>query len=84
MRQITVKDFSDFQDPQLVWEVYGEILDIYEEELFTAEQIANEIGINKKLVNKIIHRLTQHNALEYVHTDHWGVKNYRLNEEFIS
>ncbi|MFN5848737.1 MAG: hypothetical protein ACK5UE_00840 [Chitinophagales bacterium] len=82
MTTITQKYFSDFEDPQLVWEVYGELLDFFNESIFTAEQVSNEIGISKKKINKIIHRLIQHNAVEYVKTDHWGVKNYQLNEAF--
>lgn len=79
---LTEKDFSDFNDPQLVWEVYGEILDFYDEDDFTAEQVSNEIGLNKKLINRIIHKLVQLGALEYTKKDHWGTKYYRLHEAF--
>jgi hypothetical protein len=83
MKQLNEKDFADFENPQFIWEIYGEILDFYFDEKFSAETIANHIGTHKKLINKILHRLIQLKAVNCIETDHWGMKYYRLNNEFI-
>jgi transcription initiation factor IIE alpha subunit len=84
MKEIDRQLFSDFDDPQIIWELYGELLDFYNDQNFSAKQVAYETGIDTKLINKILHRLIQHKAVEFVNTDHWGVKIYRLNESFTS
>lgn len=82
MQTLQTTAFDDFENPQIIWEIYGDLLDIYDDEVFTARQIAYETGHSKKLINKIIHRLIQHKAVEQAYTDHWGVKTYRLNKAF--
>jgi transcription initiation factor IIE alpha subunit len=82
MKQLNEKDFADFENPQFIWEIYGEILDFYFDEHFSAETIASHVGTNKKLINKILHRLVNLKAISCAKTDHWGVKYYRLNNEF--
>lgn len=74
--------FDDFDNPQIIWEIYGELLDIYDDGTFTAHQVAYEIGYSKKLINKVIYRLIQFKAVEHTYTDHWGAKHYQLNNEF--
>jgi hypothetical protein len=76
--------FSDFDNPQLVWEVYGELLDFYADQDFSAKQVAYEVGFEVKLINKILHRLIHHKAVVCTGKDHWGVKTYRLNEAFTN
>jgi len=68
---------------QQIWEIYGELLDFYSDFSFTAQQVAYETGYSKKLINKALHRLVQHQAVQLVKTDQWGVKIYRLNDNFI-
>jgi len=84
MNQLDQNIFSDFDNPQLIWEVYGELLDFYNAQDFSAKQVAYEIGFEVKLINKILHRLIQHKAIIFTGTDHWGVKTYRLNEDFTN
>jgi hypothetical protein len=84
MRQLDIRRFSDFDNSQLVWEVYGELLDFYADQDFSAKQVAYEVGVEVKLINKILHRLIHHKAVVCTGTDHWGVKTYRLNEDFTN
>jgi hypothetical protein len=84
MRQLDIRRFSDFDNSQLVWEVYGELLDFYADQDFSAKQVAYEVGFEVKLINKILHRLIHHKAIVCTETDHWGVKTYRLNEAFTN
>lgn len=84
MQEIDKNIFSDFENPQIVWEVYGELLDFYNDQIFSATQVAYETGFDKKLINKILHRLIQHKAVICTGQDFWGVKQYKLNEEFTS
>lgn len=76
--------FSDFEDRQIIWELYGELADFYSQQNFSAKQVAYETGHDTKLINKVLHRLIQHKAVECIDTDHWGIKTYRLNEDFIT
>ena len=76
--------FDDFDDPQVIWEIFGELLDFFDDGSFTSEQVSRETGHNKQLINKALHRLSQHKAVICTATDHWGVKSYRLNEKFIA
>lgn len=82
MRKLQGGIFDDFDDPQIIWEIYGELLDIYDDETFTARQVAYETGYGKKLINKVLFRLLQYKAVKQVYIDHWNVKHYRLRHEF--
>jgi len=82
MKTLPPTIFDDFDNPQIIWELYGELLDIFDDGTFTAQQVANETAYNKKLVNKVIHRLIKHEAITETETDHWGVKHYKLNNKF--
>ena len=82
MKNLDKNIFNDFEDRQIIWELYGELLDIYIDQNFSAKQVAYETGLDKKLVNRVLHRLIQHKALTCTGTDHWGIKTYRLNDEF--
>jgi hypothetical protein len=84
MREFNRAAFSDFDDPQLVWEVYGELLDFYPDQDFSAKQVAYEVGFEVTVINKILHRLIHHKAVVCTGKDHWGVKTYRLNENFTN
>jgi hypothetical protein len=84
MKLLNQAAFSDFDNSQLVWEVYGELLDFYNDQDFSAKQVAYEVGVEVKLINKILHRLIHHKAIVCTGTDHWGVKTYRLNEAFTN
>ena len=84
MKQLNENVFNDFEDPQIIWELYGELLDFYSQQDFNAAQVAYETNFDKKLINKILHRLIQHKAVECTGSDHWGVKMYRLNEAFTT
>jgi hypothetical protein len=84
MRQLDIRRFSDFDNSQLVWEVYGELLDFYADQDFSAKQVAYEVGVEVKLINKILHRLIHHKAIVCTGKDHWGVKTYRLYETFTN
>ncbi len=81
-RYLDRETFNDFEDKQIIWEVYGELLDFYSDTDFTAGQVASEIGVSKKLVNRALHRLIQQEAVICTGLDHWGVKRYRLNNDF--
>jgi hypothetical protein len=82
MQTIPEKAFDDFDNPQIVWEIYGEILDFYDQNSFTAAQVAYDVNVDKKLVNKVLHRLIYYKAVTCTGADHWGVKSYCLNEAF--
>jgi hypothetical protein len=82
MNQINENAFDDFDNPQRIWELYGELLDFYDQFSFTAKQVAYETNIDVKLVNKILHRLIYYKAVSCTSTDQWGVKHYRLNKAF--
>jgi len=82
MKELQQGIFDDFDNPQLIWEIYGELLDIYDDGSFTAAQIAYETGYSKKLINKVLYRLLKHKAVKQTYIDHWGVKHYSLNHEF--
>jgi transcription initiation factor IIE alpha subunit len=82
MQELPQNAFNDFDDPQIVWEIFGEILDVFDQHRFTAEEVASQTLCNKKLVNKVLHRLIQYKAVTCAGTDHWGVKTYRLNAAF--
>ena len=83
-KQLDNNVFNDFEDRQIIWELYGELLDFYSDQLFSAKQVAYETGIDTKLVNRVLHRLIQHKAVRCAGTDHWGIKTYRLNEAFTN
>lgn len=70
-------------DTQTVWEVYAELMDFYNDFVFTAAQVASETGYSKKTINRALHRLIQHKAIICTHTDQWSVKHYRLDEGFM-
>jgi hypothetical protein len=82
MEQVNENNFADFENPQIIWEIFGELLDFFFDETFCAVQVANHMSISKKLINKALHRLLQLEAITYIKTDHWGMKHYRLNDEF--
>ena len=82
MKQLHQNAFSDFDNPQFIWEIYGEVLDFYDQQSFCAKSIAYTTNTNVKLINKILHRLIYYKAIICTGTDHWGVKQYRLNSEF--
>jgi hypothetical protein len=82
MQTLPENAFSDFDNPQIIWELYGEILDIFDQEIFTARTLAHHAIMDVKLVNKALHRLIYHKAVTCVGADHWGVKSYCLNEGF--
>jgi hypothetical protein len=82
MKTLPENAFDDFDNPQIVWEIYGEILDFYDQNTFTAAEVAHDVNVDKKLVNKALHRLIYYKAVTCTSTDHWGVKTYCLNEAF--
>jgi hypothetical protein len=82
MKTLPENAFSDFNNPQFVWEIYGELLNIFPDCSFTAGELASECFVDKKLVNKVLHRLIYYKAVRCIGIDHWGVKKYRLNEAF--
>jgi hypothetical protein len=82
MQELPQNAFSDFENPQLIWEVYGELLDFYDQNPFCAKSVAYDVNIDVKLVNKILHRLIYYKAVTCTGTDPWGVKTYRLNAAF--
>jgi predicted transcriptional regulator len=84
MKQLPETIFNDFENPQIIWELYGELLDGYEDQTFSAENVAYLINLNKKTVNRALHRLIQFKAVEQAKCDIWGVKQYRLNPQFTS
>jgi hypothetical protein len=84
MKTLPQTTFNDFENRQIIWELYGELLDFYADAPFTTKQIAYETNHDKKLINKVLHRLIQHKAVELVNTDHFGLKTYRLNEAFTN
>jgi hypothetical protein len=84
MKPLTNNIFDDFEDKQIIWELYGELLDYYTQQNFSAKQVAYETNLDTKLINKVLHRLIQHKAVQCVGTDTWGAKIYCLNSEFIS
>ena len=84
MKTLETTTFDDFGDTQTIWEIYGEILDFYDEQTFSAKQISYELGHTKKLINKVLHRLVQKEAVKCVGMDTWGDKRYQLNEEFTN
>jgi transcription initiation factor IIE alpha subunit len=84
MQQLNKNIFNDFNDPQIIWQIYGELLDFYSQQNFSAKQVAYELGQDTKLINKILHRLIHHKAVTCTGTDHWGVKTYCLNEAFTT
>jgi transcription initiation factor IIE alpha subunit len=59
-------------------------MDVYFDETFTASGLAYDLNMDKKLVNRILHRLVFHKAIKFVECDAWGVKIYRLNEAFTN
>lgn len=73
---------NDLEDKQQIWELYGYLADYYFDQIFSAEQVAYDTNTPKKLVNKILHRLIHHKAVTCVGTDNWGVKSYRINDDF--
>lgn len=82
MQQLNKTIFNDFEDRQTIWELYGELLDFYSEQSFSAKQVAYETGHSTKLVNRVLHRLIQHKAVTCIGNDSWGVKTYQLTKEF--
>lgn len=84
MKKLPKNAFDDFEDKHLIWGIYGELLDFYTQQNFCALQVANEIGYDKKLINKVIHRLIKFKAIKLVGLDCWGVKTYRINDEFAN
>ena len=84
MRTLDKQIFSGFEDQQMIWELYGELLDFYSDQNFSAAQIAYETNTDKKLINKILHRLIHHKAVVCKGNDPWGAKIYRLNDEFTN
>jgi hypothetical protein len=82
MKQLAPNAFSDFDNPQLIWEIYGELLDFYDQNSFCAKSVAYSTNTNVKLINKILHRLIYYKAVSCTGADHWGVKHYRLNNSF--
>jgi hypothetical protein len=82
MNTLNENAFSDFDSPQLIWEIYGELLDFYGQNPFCAKSVAYCINVDVKLINKVIHRLIQHKAVRCTGTDTWGVKRYRLDPAF--
>jgi len=76
--------FDDFDNHQLIWELYGELLDFYSEQTFSAKQVAYETGQSKQLINRILHRLIQHKAVICKGTDKWNTKLYKLNNAFCN
>jgi hypothetical protein len=76
--------FDDFDDRQVIWELYGELLDFYFDQSFSAKQVAYETNTDTKLVNRILHRLIQHKAVICTGSDCWGAKIYRLNDDFTN
>lgn len=84
MKTLNENAFNDFDNPQIIWELYGELLDFYSDQNFSAKQVAYETNTDVKLINKILHRLIQHKAVICTGNDHWGVKTYRLNDEFTN
>lgn len=84
MKELNKNIFNDFDNPQIIWEIYGELLDFYTEQNFCTKQVAYETGHDTKLINKVLHRLIQHKAVIEVGKDHWGVKTYKLNEAFTT
>jgi len=84
MRQLNKNTFNDFDNPQLIWEVFGELLDLYSDQNFSAKQLAYELNFDVKLINKILHRLKQKQAVICTGIDHWGVKIYRINDTFTN
>lgn len=75
--------FNDFDNPQIIWELFGELLDFYADQEFCAKQVAYETNTDVKQINRILHRLIRHKAVICTGTDHWNVKTYRISEEFI-
>jgi hypothetical protein len=85
MKQLQETTFDDFtEDKQIIWEIYGELLDFYDDQTFSAKQLSYELGHSKKLINKVLHRLIQTKALKCLGMDTWGDKRYQLVEEFTS
>jgi len=85
MKHLEETIFDDFtEDRQLIWEIYGELLDFYEDQTFSAKQLTYELGHDRKLINKVLHRLVQTKALKHIGTDHWGDKRYQLVEDFYA
>ena len=84
MKTLPENAFGDFEDPQIIWELYGELLDFYADQNFCAKQVAYETGQDAKLVNRVLHRLIQHKAVICTGADGWGVKTYRLNDAFTT
>ncbi len=82
MKTLPQDIFNDFENPQIIWEIFGELLDIFDDGIFTAQQVANETGRSTTLINKVAYRLIKHNAIIQVKIDHWEVKHYKLNNEF--
>lgn len=82
MKTLPQDIFDDFDNPQIIWEIYGELMDIFDDGTFTAQQVANETAFSKKLINKVIHRLISYKAVTQTKIDHWEVKHYQLNNEF--
>ena len=82
MKTLDQDTFNDFENKQIIWELYGDLLDFYDQDCFTSEQVAYDTVHSKKLINKVLHRLIQYKAVICIGTDHWGMKTYRLNEEF--
>jgi hypothetical protein len=82
MQTLPQNAFNDFDNPQIIWEIYGEILDFYDQNSFTAASVAYDVNVDKKLVNKVLHRLIYYKAVTCTGEDHWGVKRYQLNEAF--
>lgn len=84
MKQLAETSFNDFENPQLIWEIYGELLDLYTDQNFSAKQIAYETHSDTKLINRVLHRLIQFKAVKQTHCDIWGIKQYSLNPEFTN
>jgi hypothetical protein len=82
MKTLNPNAFSDFNDPQLIWEIYGELLDFYGQNPFCAKSVAYAMNTDVKLVNRVLHRLIYYKAVRCTGTDAWGVKRYRLDPAF--
>jgi predicted transcriptional regulator len=82
MKTLNQNAFDDFENKQLIWEIYAELLDFYDQNSFCAKSVAYSTNTDVKLINKILHRLIYYKAVECVGTDTWGAKKYKLNKAF--
>ena len=84
MKTSLINPADDASHRQLIWELYGDLLEFYKEVSFSAKQVAYDLNMDTKQVNKILHRLIQKKAVLCIEEDHWGVKTYRLCDAFYS